>query len=144
MKRSVMPIMALVFTFATFVTAVTPASACWWGRATVGVGTTAGNKRPTAQDTLSCVVGFSIYLNGEYFELHARRRCSLWRLRVLAGNARERRFRTPPAGSRLGPEKFKPTPVRPQILRAMLGQKSSPILVPKLAPLNQKAVDFKP
>ena len=32
MKRSVMPIMALVFAFATFVTAVTPASACWWGK----------------------------------------------------------------------------------------------------------------
>ena len=31
MKRSIMPIMALVFTFATFVTAVTPASACFWG-----------------------------------------------------------------------------------------------------------------
>jgi hypothetical protein len=32
MKRSVIPIMALVFTFATFVTAVTPASACGWGK----------------------------------------------------------------------------------------------------------------
>ena len=31
MKRSVMPIMALAFALATFVTAVTPASACWWG-----------------------------------------------------------------------------------------------------------------
>ena len=38
MKRSVMPIMALVFTFATFVTAVTPASACWWGKGGHGWG----------------------------------------------------------------------------------------------------------
>ena len=35
MKRSVMPIMALAFALATFVTVVTPASACGWG---VGTG----------------------------------------------------------------------------------------------------------
>ena len=32
MKRSLMPIMAVIFTFASFVAAVTPASACWWGK----------------------------------------------------------------------------------------------------------------
>ena len=32
MKRSLMPIMAIIFAFASFVSVVTPASACWWGK----------------------------------------------------------------------------------------------------------------
>ena len=32
MKRSLMPIMAVIFAFASFVSVVTPASACWWGK----------------------------------------------------------------------------------------------------------------
>ena len=74
MKRSIMPIMALAFAFATFVTVVTPASACGWGVG-LGGGTTAGNNRPTTQDTLSCVVGFFDFSGRtSHFERHARRR----------------------------------------------------------------------
>ena len=50
MKRSVMPIMALVFAFATFVTAVTPASACWWEGRRLGLAlrpVTKGQRRKT-------------------------------------------------------------------------------------------------